>query len=280
MYAFAPSAPLAAAKPALASTSFAAPLAPRRAARAPNAPTMVLSTTIRTPYKGTKPKSYSGINVLLAKADEYMANSVRRQYLALSNPYGVYNLQCTEGSVKFAAEAARVRALNAQFRALQAGPAKRSFALFENRRAAIVASHGCHHEETQFADYSRVAATYNVARSEALGQCFRYAAPETVEEAAMVRYIDIQQNNAANPSGVYSTACNEGAARGQAEDVRIAALNVAYRQGQKSVVKLLNEKYEQKRAGYAATHGCEYEEGLVNKYPALGAAFRPKTYGY
>lgn len=96
----------------------------------------------------------------------------------------------------------------------------------------------------------------------------------------MLRYMDIQQNNAANPSGVYNMSCNEGAAKGQAEDIRIAALNAAYRNAQKPMGVLLQEKFNQRKQGYAFANGCNYEEGLISKYPAIGAAFRSKSYGY
>lgn len=166
------------------------------------------------------------------------------------------------------------------FRKKQASPSKKTFDLFENRKNAIVQSHNCHHEETQFSKYRQVSATYNVAKAEAAGSCFRYASPETVEEAAMLRYMDIQTKIAVNPSGVYNVWCNEGTVKGQAEDIRVAALNTAYRQGQKSTIKLMDEKYQQKKQGFIASHGCSYEEELVSRYPSLGACFRSKTYGY
>lgn len=216
----------------------------------------------------------------MAKADKYMADSVRKQYIQSTNPFGTFSVQCTEGSVKHAAEVSRVRSLNADFRLRQSSTAKGTFDLFENRKNAIVNSHGCHHEESQFRDYKSVSATYNVGKSEALGTCFRYGSPETVEEAAMLRFMDIQHKISVNPSGVYNTACNEGAAKGQAEDVRVAALNTAFRQGQKSALRICDEKYQQKKNGYIMSHGCSYEEDLVTKYPSLGSCFRSKSYGY
>lgn len=284
MYAFSASTPLAAAKPAYTSTFTHAPLCPRRSAPTPVGPTMALrSTRLRT---AAQPKSigisstFGGVGRILAKADKYMASSVNRQYTRIAVPSGVYAAQCTEGSFKSAAEQARVRALNARYRQLQRSPSKMYFDLYENRKNAIGTSHQCHHEETQFCNYSQVAAAYNGGKSEAMGQCGRYATPETVEEAAIVRYMGIQQNIAANPSGVYNIYCNEGAAKGQAEFVRVAQYNVAFRNGQKPTGQLLQEKYNQRQQGYAACHGCSYEEGLVSRYPAIGATFRPKTYGY
>lgn len=277
MFAFAPSAPLASAKPTLATSFTAAPVCARPAAAAA-APTMILRVGLRAPVGVST--AFGGVAQLLADADKYMAQSVQMQYYKMANPTGEYGVQCTEGATKGMAEFSRVRALNVVFRASQASPSKRYGDLYENRKQAIIGAHQCNHEEKQFCEYERVAAMYNTAKSEAYGTCYRYATPETNEEAAMLRYMDIQQNNAANKTGVYSTWCNEGAAKGQAEDCRVAALNAAFRNGQKSNNQLLQEKYDQRRQGYAACHSCNYEEGIISNYPAVGAAFRPKTYGY
>nr|AAB37302.1 gamma 31 kDa subunit of phycoerythrin precursor [Aglaothamnion neglectum] len=280
MAAFAPSTALVAStKPAtIGATPFATPLANRSAAVKSSAPTMVLRTSLRAPIETFS--VYGTYSSIMSKADTYMAQCVKKQYLAMANPMGTFGVQCTEGSVKFAAEVARVRSLSADYRQKMSSPSKAAFDMYENRKAAIVAAHGCHYEEGYFVDYKKVTSTYNTAKSEAAGTCFKYASPETVEEAAMVRYMDITQNNFANPSGVYNMSCNEGSVRGQAEDIRVAALNAQYRQAQKSTNKLMDEKYQQKKAGYAAAHGCTYEEGLISTYAAIGAAFRPKSYHF
>lgn len=284
MFAFAPSTPLAAAKPALTSSFTAAPVCARPASTH-TATTMILRAGLRKQSSAmSRPvgvsNAFGAVGQILYKADKYMAQSVLMQYYKIANPTGEYGVQCTEGSVKGMAEFARVRSLYGRFRASQASPSKRYGDMYENRKQAIVASHECSHEEKQFCGYENVAASYNNAKSEAYATCYRYASPETVEEAAMLRYMDIQQNNAANMTGVYTTACNEGAAKGQAEDGRVAALNTAFRNGQKPATQLLQEKYDQRRQGYAAANGCNYEEGIVCNYPAVGAAFRPKNYGY
>lgn len=216
---------------------------------------------------------------LIEKADCYMGDTIRRQYKKLSTPSGVYGVQCTEGAVKFSAEVARVRALNSNYRQLLRSPLKKYFDMYENRRAAIAASSNCHYEEKLFCAFPKASAAYNLGKSEAEGACMRYALPETVEEASMMRFMDIQQNNAANPSGVYNMSCNEGTVKGQADDVRIAALNTAYRSAQRPIGQIMQGKYNQRKYGYTFANGCNYEESLINKYPALGATFRSRTYG-
>ncbi len=202
------------------------------------------------------------------------------QYYKMSQPYGVYSGQCTEGSVKHAAETARVRVLNNQFRARQAGPAAKYGAMYEYRLAATYADHLCAVEAKQYSQFSKLAKTYCLARAEALGTCDRYATPESVEEAAMARYFDIQQKIAVNPTGVYNSACVEGSCKEAAEDLRVATLAAAYRNAQKPVNVQLQEKYNQRQNGYVQAHGCSYEESLITRFPAVGAAFRPKAYGY
>lgn len=56
----------------------------------------------------------AGIQKVMSKADEYMAKSVMMQCYAVSRPFGVYFGQCTECSVKLAAEVILVRALNTE----------------------------------------------------------------------------------------------------------------------------------------------------------------------
>lgn len=282
MIAFTTNVALSVSKPSVGTTSFktALPAHHESASSLTVAPTMVLRTMLRRPVGSGSVGSMGVFESISSKAEEYMAKSVRNQYLQMSNASGVYGLQCTEGSIKDMTEVARIRSLGRDFRVRGASVSKRTFDMFENRKNAIANSHECHHEERQFADYPKVAATYNVSKSEASGSCFRYASPETVEEASFLRYMDIQTKIAANPTGVYNVWCNEGTVKDQAEDIRVAALNTAFRQGQKSLIKLMDEKYQQKKQGYIAAHGCTYEEGLVTKYPSLGACFRSKSYGY
>lgn len=198
----------------------------------------------------------------------------------MSQPSGVYGVQCTEGSVKHAAEVARVRVLNNRFRAGQASPSAKYGSMYEYRLSATYADRLCAVEAKQFSSFSNLAKTYCLARAEALGTCDRYATPESVEEAAMARYFDIQQKMAVNPTGVYNSSCVEGSCKDAAEDLRVATLAAAYRNAQKPVNVLLQEKYNQRMNGYVRAHGCEYEESLITRFPAVGAAFRPKAYGY
>lgn len=280
MYAFTPTAPVLSKHAVVARTSaFTPATTAARPASASTGPTMALRQSLRK-NAGTAASRFGGVANIMTKADNYMAMSVQKQYIAMTQPSGVYTPHCTEGTTKGAAEFTRVRALNTAFRATQKAAGKKYFDMYEYRKAAIAADHICAVEEKQFCSMSKLAETYTISRAEAYGTCDRYATPETVEEAAMARYLDIQQKIKVNPSGVYNSSCNEGAAKEQAEDLRVATLGAAYRQGMKPANQILQEKYNQRKYGYTQTHGCSYEDELVTKYPAVGAGFRSMAYGY
>lgn len=279
--AFAPSVALGAStKPALGSSKFVTPLPSHSDEAHSTAPTMALRVGFARKSAGVGASSFGGMAKLYSKADTYMAKSILSQYLHMTNASGVYGVTCTEGSVKGAAEGARIRAENITFRNNQKSASKKYGDMYEYRKQAVVGANICSYETKLYCNYSKISEMYYLANSEALGNCSRYATPESAEEAAMVRYMDIQQKIAVNSSGVYSPSCNEGACKGQAEDLRVASLAAAYRNGMKSKIQVLAEKYNQRRHGYVMTRGCSYEDDLITSYPALGASMRSKATGY
>lgn len=225
--------------------------------------------------------SKSGVYAqLTSKADQYMARSIRDQYKATACRTGVYGTQCTEGTTKGAAETARITALAMEFRKRQMGPSAKTGRIFEMRRRAIQGvGHLCNYEEKLITNNPTMAASYAMGKMEANGACARYAIPESTEEAAMVNYIDIQNKNRVN-NGVYTTACQEGSYKGAAEDARVNALAVSFRNAQKPTGQLLQEKYNQSKYGFMMSNGCTYEESVFAKYPAVAAGMRSKAYGY
>lgn len=279
MIGFVNSVPVAAKSASIGASSFATPLdaAPRRAVVA--GPTMALRQGLRK-SAGTAANNFGGVSNILTAADDYMARSVTMQYKATACPTGTYGVQCTEATSSYgrSADAARVAALNAKFRMSQRSPSKLYGDMYENRRQALKGKN-CHHEETQFTAYSRMSASFVLGRSESLGTCDKYAIPESVEEAAMMRYIHIQQQAKA-VGGVIPSACVEGASKGAAEDARVAQLASKYRNAQKPTGQLLQEKYNQVQHGLGFSNGCNYEEGVCVAYPAVAASFRPTTYGF
>lgn len=92
--------------------------------------------------------------------EDYMADGVRAQLTQKAHPTGVYRVGvCEEGFAKGDAEARRVTALAAEYRASQQSAATVTGQQYESARTArqLFAS-TCHHEETQIYKYPAVAA--------------------------------------------------------------------------------------------------------------------------
>lgn len=278
MIGFISAAPVSARAPAALSTSFTSTCPTTRAARV-SGPSMAMRVGLRN-SAGTKNSNFGGVATILTKADNYMAKSIQGQYKATACPSGTYGVQCTESTGKAgrSADAARVAALNLKFRMLQRSPAKLYGDMYENRKQALKGSI-CHTEEKMIQAYSTSAAALVLGRAESTGACDKYGIPESVEEAAMMRFMHIQQQAKA-VGGVIPSACVEGASKGAAEAARVAQLASKYRNAQKPMGQLLQEKFNQVKHGLSFANGCTYEEGLVVNYPAVGSCFRPTTYGY
>lgn len=218
----------------------------------------------------------------LRKADEYVAACARKQYIMGSMPTGVFSSQCFEGSVKFAAEDARVAALASEYRA-KTIPSVASFAdLYEARRRAIVLAKGCSYEEGLITKFSGKAAAAVVQGTSELNRaCFRYSSPDSLAEKYMADCVAKQSNFRAVSGGLYGVMCCDATTSGAAEAKRVAALSTEYRNGQQSLLQKTQTKFDQAkyaRDNYA--HGCSYEEELFEKYPATAAAMRPDSARY
>eukprot|EP00168_Porphyra_purpurea_P014622 TRINITY_DN4245_c0_g1_i1.p5 TRINITY_DN4245_c0_g1~~TRINITY_DN4245_c0_g1_i1.p5 ORF type:complete len:181 (-),score=62.59 TRINITY_DN4245_c0_g1_i1:5-547(-) len=158
-----------------------------------------------------------------------MAGCVAAQYKATAVPSGVYSTACTEGTVQGAADAARVAALSARFRAGHRSTAAKYGDFYEARRQAIAGTHGCSHEERLVGAYPRVAAAMVAGQSEAARACVRYAAPASPAEAYMAASVDRQMKGRGAVGGTYAPSCTDGAAGGEAEAKRVAALGARFR---------------------------------------------------
>ncbi|KAA8495886.1 R-phycoerythrin gamma chain, chloroplastic [Porphyridium purpureum] len=248
----------------------------------PNFPNRAATRERRTvSFNARVARNKSQAKKILEKADEFFARSVTMQYKAFACPNGVYDIQCTEGTVKGAAYEKRAMAVSAAFRAKQASPAAKARALFENRRHAIIASHECQHEEDLFVRFPKLSAAYMMGKTEAMRTCSRYVVPDSLEEEYMAASVDRQMKERACPGGVYASSCVEGNAKGQAEQARVAALATAFRSAQKSASKTTAERYSSAAYGRDHfAHGCSYEESVFNTYPATAAAMRSKSYNY
>lgn len=218
--------------------------------------------------------------VRMGVVDDYMAASVIRQYKAAAVPGGVYTPQCTEGSVPGDADAKRTYATTQAFRARQATPRAAAANRFETRCRALIAAHGCSHEEARVVAFPSMAANMVIGQAEALRACSRYQTPASAAEKYMAAAVERTYAAVQCPTGEF-TVCTDGAAKGEADAARVAGGSAAYRARTLSTGAKAQGRFN--AAAYATAqygHGCGYEEALFAAYPAVAGAMRPATGAY
>lgn len=212
----------------------------------------------------------------LCDADDYIAQCMKRQYVGLTQS-GVYNVTCTEGASSYAAEDARVAALAAEFRKRQVSTVTSFGDLFEARKIAYASAKMCGYEESLVKRFGKSAETFVIGASESMGACSRYAMPSSVEEKYMMDCVIRASSARATENGCYSVMCSDGTVSGAAESKRVRGLSVEFRNKQVSPIVSSQWKFNQSKAAF---YGCEYEDGLFAKYPAVAAAMRPSYARY
>ena len=94
-----------------------------------------------------------------SKAESYMLQCVERAASARATPNGVYNILCSDGTTKGAAESKRVAGLATKYRNGFLNPlAKLQIKYNQIKFARDYFSHGCSYENNLFNNYSAVAA--------------------------------------------------------------------------------------------------------------------------
>lgn len=209
-----------------------------------------------------------------------MSFSVQRQYIEKACPTGEPPLQCIEGVTSDQPYAARTLKRQSELRYFQQPQAVKSHNFFELRRAAIVAAHGCNHEEGRVVAYPKMAAAMLIGQAEADRACSRYFSPGTPAEKHMLRSVESQYMKAVNGSGVFGTACTDGQARYEAYLMQQRGLSAQFRAKQYPTAAKEAMKFAARKQAFAKkTHGCSYEENLFSKFPIVASAMRP-TIGY
>lgn len=215
--------------------------------------------------------------------ERYMAATIAKQYKAMTmQGGGIYSTQCTEGTVKGAADVARVRALDAQLRSSQQSIAMMLKRKYEVRKQAVASAHGCHHEEKMFLKYNGAAETYLAKKPEALRACSRYVPAANEADQYMSASVENQMKAKALPFGIYTVKCGDGAWKDHSESARIAVNAARFRSAQQSTLMQERAKYNSRQNALANyTHGCDYEEQLFLKFPrvaaSMGSAFDTKS---
>lgn len=218
----------------------------------------------------------SGASKTLAKADEYMAKGINMVYKRTAVASGVYTTKCAESTTPGGAEFKRVFNRISAFKAAQKSPAAKASQKFQNRRKAIIASHGCHHEEVQFCNNPMSASVYLAGRNEANGTCIRYATPSSAAEEYMARSIMDQKRRPSAAGGVFrvSQYCTDGHSKYQAEQRRVAALAGEFRAVQQGPSATTAAAYKAPTEALTTYgHGdCNAEEVIYRNYPATAMA--------
>lgn len=211
----------------------------------------------------------------LAVADVFIAKSVIRNLKQSGACYGVYNVQCTEGSSSAAtADDKRVAALNNEFRLRQTGASGRYADFYSTRRLAFINAQGAHYAEMSAVKFAATACARNVAKAESLRACDRYILSETAAEEYMHKCVNMQYQATRVPGGVFSTRCADGTAKGQAETSRIAALSANYRAGLMSTKDVAGMRYNASLHAVHTARGCTYEEVQFMEFPKMAGAMR------
>lgn len=217
----------------------------------------------------------SGADKILAKYDEYCAKGMMQVFKRSAVPYGYYTTKCAEGTVRGQAQAKRTFNRTLAFKQAQKPINIRLREQYEARRTAFIMANGCDREEQQFKSMPISAATFMAGKAEATGTCYRLVTPSSVVEDYCASGVRMQLKAKANASGVYAIGyCAEGFAKGDAEDLRVAALSAEYRTLQQSPNTVTAQKYESSRTAVKLyAQGCSHEQEQLFKWPAVAAAF-------
>lgn len=216
----------------------------------------------------------SGADKIQMKYDEFCAKNILRVYKQSAIPFGVYTPKCTEGTVPGAAFDTRVFARTQAFKQAQKPIAQRLKERYATRKACFALAHDCSVEEGQFKDMPMSASAYFMGKMEALGSCARNVRPSTKEEDYMAGSVQAQLYKKKFPFGTYGVGqCEDGFAKGDADQRRVIALASEYRNTQASAGTITGQMYNSaKMARQLFTHNCHHEETQVSDYPAVAAA--------
>lgn len=246
-----------------------------------------------TPVALTVPQAFSGRGVSsraissgaavarMSVADDYMSKVAAREAKQAATPFGVYTVQCTEGtSSSYTAESTRLAVLASSFRLRQASESARYADLYATRRAAVIAAAGSHEKERYAVKFPARAAAGVLGRAEALRACSRYFVDEGEVEEKMFECVDRQYKMMKVPFGTYSTMCCDGRNEGDAETARTAGLAASFRAGTMGGVEKAQMRYNASLEAVFTGRGCDYEEKMYCDFPKMASAIRWSTGAY
>lgn len=262
MTAFVPVTPLSTSSltPTKASSSFVTPLTSARVSRNAAGPRMSMH-----PYSTV--------------VDEFFARDVTRQYVAKACPTGVPPIQCIEGSTSSAPYDLRTLKRQSQLRYRQLPTAVKIHNMYETRKEALIACHGCSHEEDRVLNNPIMASAMLLGKAESERSCNRYIESSGLAEDAMCRSVENIYMKAVNPGGVFSPACTDGQAKYEAYLMAVRGKATAFRAAQYSPAAKAGAAFAARKRATARNHICVYEDKLYNKFPRMAGSMRP-SFGY
>lgn len=232
---------------------------------------VVLNTTI--PRMGADAYPYSPI------VDEFFAKDVTKQYIAKACPTGVPPLQCIEGTTSDAPYELRTLKRQSQLRYRQLPTSVKVHNMYEARKNAIIACHGCSHEEERVVSNPLLANAMTFGQAESNRACNRNIVSSGPAEDMMCRSVENIYMKAVNGSGVFSTACTDGQAKYEAYLCAVRGKATEFRANQYSKAQKAGAAFAARKQAIARNHICVYEDKLYSRYPRLAGSMRPE-FGY
>lgn len=210
-----------------------------------------------------------------------MSKVATREAKQAATPYGVYTVQCTEGTSKsYTAESTRLAVAAASFRLLQSSESARYADLYSTRRAAVIAAAGSHAKESYAVKFPARASASVLGRAEAMRACSRYFGSAETAEEKMFDCVDRQYKAMKIPYGTYNTSCCDGRVAGDAETARTAGMAAQFRAGTMSDSSKTQMRYNASLEAVFSGRGCDYEEKQFCDYPKMASAIRWSTGAY
>ncbi len=211
--------------------------------------------------------------------DEFFAKDVTRQYIAKACPTGVPPVQCIEGTTFDEPWASKTLKRQSQLRYRQLPVSVRIHNMYETRKAALIACHGCSHEEDRVLKNPMMASAMLLGKAEADRACNRYIESSGPAEDMMCRSVENVYMKAVNGSGVFTTACTDGQAKYEAYLMKVRCGSTTFRAKQYSPAAKAGAAFAARKMAIARNHICVYEDGLYSKYPRMAGSIRP-AFGY
>mmetsp|Transcript_12185 Transcript_12185/g.37162 ORF Transcript_12185/g.37162 Transcript_12185/m.37162 type:complete len:315 (-) Transcript_12185:105-1049(-) len=214
----------------------------------------------------------TGVKRTLAKAEQMIAMDRFRQAKASATSSGIYNVRCTEGSVPQEAEFKRVFSRTNAFREAQKPINERIRKMYEDRKKMFMMADNSPSAEKKASTMPLVNKVSVASYNESRYNCSRYAIPQSVEENFIMYQYEREAKQRACPNGEYKVNCNDGVAKGMAEQLRVAVGSGRYRNQQKSMNENTQFLFNAPSDATMYTQPTQAQEEYFYKWPSTASA--------